>query len=124
MDKPLIAGVASDEARAATASRPSPSVLGQAGIANAEDALKAAFLKGWDACWCRKPNAPFERDGGRQTAWEKHRAAITGEPLQEMHELPRSNFTLHRQPKIVTGGFVGVPREGEKVCGHCTGEAR
>ena len=28
-------GVASDEARAATASRPSPAVLGQAGIANA-----------------------------------------------------------------------------------------
>lgn len=40
-----------------------------------EDALKAAFLKGWDACWCRKPNAPFERDGGRQTAWEKYRSA-------------------------------------------------
>lgn len=41
-----------------------------------EDALKAAFMKGWDACWCRKPDAPFERDGGRQTAWEKHRAAL------------------------------------------------
>lgn len=35
--------------------------------------------------------------------------------------IPASNFTLHRQPKIVTGGFVGVPRAGEKVCGHCMG---
>lgn len=32
---PLNTGVAADAARAATASRPSPSVLGQAGIANA-----------------------------------------------------------------------------------------
>ena len=39
----------------------------------------------------------------------------------------RSNFTIHRGerlppgPKLVTGGFVGVPREGEKVCSHCMG---
>ena len=39
----------------------------------------------------------------------------------------RSNFTMHRGeklppgPKLVTGGFVGVPREGEEVCGHCNG---
>lgn len=32
-----------------------------------------------------------------------------------------SNFTLHRQPRIVTGGFVGVPREGEEVCRVCDG---
>jgi DnaJ-class molecular chaperone len=32
-----------------------------------------------------------------------------------------SNFTLHRQPKIVTDGFVGVPREGEEVCSACNG---
>jgi len=43
------------------------------------------------------------------------------EPVQKLHELPASNFTLHRQPTLVTGGFVGVPREGEKVCGHCMG---
>jgi len=36
VDKQQVTGVASDEARAATASRPSPAVLGQASIANAD----------------------------------------------------------------------------------------
>lgn len=40
------------------------------------EAVREAFLKGWDACWCRKANAPFERDGGRQSAWEKYRGTL------------------------------------------------
>lgn len=35
-------------------------------------AVEAAFKAGWDKCWCRDPDAPTARDGGKQAAWEAY----------------------------------------------------
>jgi len=41
---------------------------------------ESAFKAGWDACWCRRADAPFESDGGRDTAYRKFTDRLKGGP--------------------------------------------
>jgi len=54
-----------------------PDDAGRAGVEadhvpEARKMIKAAFLAGWDKCWCRDPEASCAADGGRAAAWNQY----------------------------------------------------